>query len=191
MVDKGELANAVVQKSLVIPQPDNPDEKSNQISIIKGLSTENDLTRIELRLRGYTYSFFRNSWIQIRKPIMNDLGIGNYMAALQAFGDLAQFSNYEEKEIPKLVCLFFEDNYPTFILYADKFELNPQDFNVINTGLKFYALSVLKNAKNAGHRNVVRGTLSENVLQRALGQGEQPQKRSLMDRILKRNKGGQ
>jgi len=119
MVDKSELANAVVQRGLVTPQADSSDEKNNQIGIIKGLSTENDLIKIELRLRGYTYNYFQSKWTALRKPIMNNYGIGNFMASLQALGDLANFSNYSEEMIPKLVVLFFEDNYPTYILYAE------------------------------------------------------------------------
>lgn len=188
-VEEKDLATAIVQKSLVIPQQEKQEDTAQQINIIKGLSTENDLTRIELRLRGYTYSYFMRGWVKIRKQIMNDYGIGNFMASLQALGDLANFSNYDEKDIPKLTVLFFEDNYPTYVLYANEFELDPKDFNVVNSILKFYALSVLKNAKNAGHRNVVRGTLSENLLQRAFGAGEQTKKPGIIDRLFKRNRG--
>lgn len=191
MPTKDELATAIVQKSLVIPQTEHSEETAQQVTIIKGLSTDNDLTKIELRLRGWSYSFFNKVWIQTRKPIMNSYGIGNFMASLQALGDLANFSYYEKEDIPKLVVLFFEDNYPTFILYANEFELDPKDFNVINSILKFYALSVFNNAKNAGHRNVVRGTLSENLLQRAFGNGEQAKKPGLLDRLFRRNKGAQ
>jgi len=189
MVDKSELANAVVQRGLVTPQADSSDEKNNQIGIIKGLSTENDLIKIELRLRGYTYNYFQSKWTALRKPIMNNYGIGNFMASLQALGDLANFSNYSEEMIPKLVVLFFEDNYPTYILYAEEFELDPKDFNVINSILKMYALSVLLNAKNAGHRNVVRGTLSENLLNRALMQDSGgDKKRGWLSRVFRKDK---
>jgi hypothetical protein len=189
MPSKEEIATAIVQKSLVIPQTESSDETTQQVGIIKGLSTENDLVKIQLRLMGLSYDFFTRRWVQIRKPLMNYLGIGNFMASLQALGDLANFSYYETKDIPKLASLFFEDNYPTFIIYAQEFELDPKDFNVVNSVLKWYALSVLNNAKNAGHRNVVRGTLSENLLQRAFGNGEPQKKPSIIDRLFKRNKG--
>jgi hypothetical protein len=189
MPTKEDIATAVVQKSLVIPQTESSEEMTQQVNIIKGLSTDNDLAKIELRLRGWSYSFFSKAWIQTRKPIMNNLGIGNFMASLQALGDLANFSYYEKNDIPKLAVLFFSDNYPTFILYSQEFELDPKDFNIINSILKFYALNVFNNAKNAGHRNVVRGTLSENLLQRAMGGGEQQKKPGLIDRLFRRNKG--
>lgn len=189
MPSKEEIATAIVQKSLVIPQSENSEETIQQVGIIKGLSTENDLVKIQLRLMGLSYDHFNRRWVQIRRPLMNYLGIGNFMASLQALGDLANFSYYETKDIPKLACLFFEDNYPTFILYSQEYELDPKDFNVVNSILKWYPLSVLNNAKNAGHRNVVRGTLSENLLQRAFGNGESQKKPSIIDRLFKRNKG--
>jgi hypothetical protein len=190
MPTKEQLGNAIVDRTLVIPSSNDNQNELNNINIIKGLSTENDLTKIELRLKGFTYCFTSKNWIRIRKPIMNDYGIGNFMASLQALGDLANFSNYKETDIPKLVVLFFGDNYPTYILYATEFDLDPKDFNVINSILKFYSLSVLRNALNAGHRNVVRGTLSESVLQKAFGNNEeQPKKGGFWSGVF-RKKGG-
>ncbi len=184
------LAKRLVERNLVVPTQDSQEEYFNQVSIIRGLSTENDLTKIELRLRGYTYSYFKKSWVKSRKPIMNDTGIGNFMACLQGIGDIVNFSYYESKDIPSLALMFFSDNYPNFLIYSKDFELNPKDFNVIKTNLQFWSLSVLNNAKNAGHRNVVRGTLSEGILARALGTTEQkPNKKGLFS-FLKRDKGG-
>ena len=187
---KESLAKRLVERNLVVPTQDSQEEYFNQVSIIRGLSTENDLTKIELRLRGFTYSYFKKSWIKSRKPLMNDIGIGNFMASLQGIGDIVNFSYYESKDIPKLALMFFSDNYPNFLIYSKDFELNPKDFNVIKTNLQFWSLSVLNNAKNAGHRNVVRGTLSEGILARALGTTEQkPNKKGLFS-FLKRDKGG-
>jgi len=172
MAEENDLAKKVVERNLALTPPDNQQEYFNQVSIIKGLSTENDLAKIQLRLRGYSYDFLKGGWYQERKPILNAKGRGNFMATLQAIGDIANFSNYDEKDIPKLALMFFEENYPNYLVYHKDFELEPKDFNVIKTILQFWALSVLKNAKSAGHRNVVRGTLSENVLARALGTPE-------------------
>jgi hypothetical protein len=186
-IKQDSLAKKVVERSLIVPTQDTQEEYYNQVSIIRGLSTENDLIKIELRLRGYTYNFFRKAWVKSRKPLMNDYGIGNYMAVLQGIGDIVNFSYYESKDIPKLALLFFSDNYPTFLVYSKEFELNPQDFNVIKTILQFWCLSVLNNAKNAGHRNVVRGTLSEGILARALGNEPEKKKKGFFS-FLRRNK---
>jgi hypothetical protein len=177
MAEENNIAKKVVERNLIVTPQENNAEIMNTVSVIRGLSTENDIIKIELRLRGYTFDFFGNKWVQTRKPILNARGRGNFMATLQAIGDIANFSNYDEKEIPKLALMFFEENYPHYLIYNKDFELDPKDFNVVKTILQFWILSVLKNAKGAGHRNVVRGTLSETVLARALGQGEQKKER--------------
>jgi len=177
MANENNLAQEVVKRNLVVPTVDTEQETYNQVSIIRGLSIENDLLKVELRLRGYTYSVFKKAWIKSRKPVMNDLGIGNFIAVLQGVGDVVNFSYYNEKDIPKLALMFFSDNYPQFLIYSDEFELSPKDFNIVKTILQFWCLSVLNNAKNAGHRNVVRGTLSEGILARALAPQQEEKKR--------------
>jgi len=184
------MAKRVVERNIVTPVQDTPEEYFNQVSIIKGLSTENDLVKIELRLRGYTFNYFKKAWVASRKPIMNDIGIGNYMATLQGIGDIVNFSYYESKDIPKLAFMFFSDNYPNYLVYSKEFGLDPKDFNVIKTILQFWSLSVLNNSKNAGHRNVVRGTLSEGILARALGTGETEKKKKGLFSFLRRDKSG-
>ena len=187
-IKQDNLAKKVVERNLVVPHTDTQEEFYNQVSIIKGLSTENDLVKIELRLRGYTFNYFKRAWILSRKPVMNDYGIGNFMATLQGIGDIVNFSYYEKLDIPKLALLFFGDNYPTYLVYSREFELSPKDFNIIKTILQFWCLSVLNNAKNAGHRNVVRGTLSEGILAKALGSGQEEKKKKGFFIFLRRNK---
>lgn len=190
MQEETPIAKKVIERNLATPTQETQEEYYNQVSIIKGLSAENDLLKIELRFRGYTYSFFKKQWVKVRKPVMNDYGLGNFMSCLQAVGDLTNFSNYNEKDIPKLVMLFVSTNYPTFRIYADEFELDPKDFNIVFTTLYSYSLSVYRNAKGAGHRNTVRGVLSEDVLNKALGnsEGDGKKKKGLFS-FLRRNKG--
>jgi hypothetical protein len=182
------LAKKVVERNLVVPTQDTQEEFYNQVSIIKGLSTDNDLIKIELGLRGYSYNAFRRAWVLTRKPVMNDFGIGNFITTLRGIGDIVNFSYYEKADIPKLALLFFSDNYPNYLVYSKEFELSPKDFNVIKTILQFWCLSVLNNAKNAGHRNVVRGTLSEGILARALGSGTEEKKKKGFFSFLRRDK---
>jgi len=187
-IKQDNLAKRVIERNLVIPHADTQEEYYNQVSIIRGLSTENDLIKIELRLRGYTLNPFKKVWVLSRKPVMNDFGIGNFIACLQGIGDIVNFSYYEKTEIPKLAFLFFSENYPHYVVYAKEFELSPKDFNIIRTILQFWSLSVLNNAKNAGHRNVVRGTLSEGILARALGTPQEEKKKKGFFSFLRRNK---
>lgn len=188
MVEEIPLLKKVIERNLVTPTPETQEEYYNQVSIIKGLSVENDLIKIELRLRGYAYSYFKKQWIKVRKQVMNDYGLGNFMATLQGLGDLTNFSNYSEKLIPKLVMLFITTNYPTYKVYAEEFDLDPKDLNIIFTILYAYSMSVYLNAKNAGHRNTVRGVLSEDVLNRALAGNQEIKKKKGIFSFLRRNK---
>jgi hypothetical protein len=186
--EKSNLAHGFVERTLAVPSNDTPQETFNQVSIIKGLSTTNSTMRIELMLRGYRFDPFKGVWVQSRKPVMNDIGIGNFMTALEGVGDNVNFSFTNEKDIPKLAYAFFADNFPHFLVYNNTFDLKPEDFNIIKTVLKFWALSVLSNSKNAGHRNVVRGTLSEGILARALGNAPEEKKKGGLFSFLKRGK---
>jgi hypothetical protein len=182
------LAKGFVERTLAVPSADSPVENFNQVSIIKGLSTTNSTMRILLMLRGYSYDPLEGSWVQRRRPIMNELGIGNFMTALEGVGDNVNFSYTNEKDIPKLAYAFFADNYPHFIVFNDEFELAPCDINAIKTILKFWSFSVFNNSKNAGHRNVVRGTLSEGILAKALGNGTEEKKKGGLFGLFKRGK---
>jgi hypothetical protein len=185
---KNNLAQGFVERTLAVPSNDSPQETFNQVSIIKGLSTTNSTMRVELMLRGYRFDYFSGIWVQSRRPLMNEIGIGNFMTALEGVGDNINFSFTHEKDIPKLAYAFFADNYPHFLVYHNDFDLKPHDFNVIKTILKFWAFSILNNSRNAGHRNVVRGTLSEGILARALGNGTEEKKKGGIFSFLKRNK---
>lgn len=154
---------------------DNGKDESSEIAVIKGLSSAGYLQIIEWRLRGYRYDYILNQWILFRDPVMNSWGIGNIMLTLQGVSDDIYFSNFDDKEIPRLAYHCYANNLPTFLLYAKDFGLREKDFNLVDTILFNFILSAFKNAKNAGHRNVVRGTLSENVFLKSLASGSEAQ----------------
>ncbi len=183
-INNEQFTQEQINNQLSLPQ-ESLEDRQQSISIINGLSTNSELKRLQMRLNGYLFDEITGNWIKARRPIMNQLGIGNLLSALQSIGDMVNFSNFDDKEIPKLALLFYEDNYPTYIIYAQEFGLDTKDINVINSILKYYPLAVLKNAKNAGHRNVVRGTLSENLLQKAF-EGSQNTNRKGLFSFLKK-----
>lgn len=185
--EKDNIAQNYIESRLALPSV-STDSPMNEVSIIKGLSAENQLQTIYLRLKGYNFDSLLGQWKKTRKPIMNELGIGNFMATLQGISDNVNFSNFDDKLVLKLSLLFFSDNYPHFTTYFKEFELDEKDFNIIKTILQFWALSVLSNAKGAGHRNVVRGTLSEGILARALGGGEVKEKKGLFGFLGRRGR---
>lgn len=161
--------NAARSTTYLRNEPDSKDV--SDIAVIKGLSAERQLQLIEYRLLGYRYDFIAGKWVKYRKEVMNEIGIGNMMASLQGIADDIYFSNFDEKEIPRLAYHLYKTNLPHILIYCKDFSLDEKDFNVIDTILFGFIISAFKNAKNAGHRNVVRGTLSEQVFLRSLEGG--------------------
>ena len=179
------IAQRVALGNIITPPTNSTEEHYNQASIIKGLSTHNILERIELRAHGYIYSPLKREWVKATDPLMNELGINKLMIFLEALGDLATFSNYEPKQIPKIVDFYFTNAYAEFVVYADEFGLKEhRKKEVLNILFSFY-LSALNSAKNAGHRNTIRGVLSENVMARALANssGEQQKRKGFFGRM--------
>jgi hypothetical protein len=169
-------ASTQIIKNAVSPRSDSGQADTAEIGIIKGLSPERLITKIELRLRGYIYNSLNRTWEKSREGIMNEVGIGNFLACLQVIEDNVAFSFYHEKDIPRYVYYAFAQNYPTFITYANEFDLDYKDYNIIETVLFHYILSVYMAARHGGHRNAVRGTLSENVMAKLFEGGQSTKK---------------
>jgi len=184
------VAQKVAVGNIISPPNNSQEESYNQASIIKGLSTHNQLDRIELRAHGYRYSPLKKQWEKVTDPLMNELGINKLMIFLEAVGDLGTFSNYDKKQIPKIVDFYFTNAYTEMVVYAEKFGLEEhRKKEVLNILFGFY-LSALNSAKNAGHRNTIRGVLSENVMARALaGGGEEKKKKGMFSGMFGGNKG--
>lgn len=177
-LSRATLAQTTIRNSIVQPRQEQiQGPQSSEIGIIEGLSPEKILVKINFLLLGFKYNYITNKWEQYRKPIMNEEGIGNILACMQSLTDNVAFSFYAEKDIPRLVYHFFATNYPVYICYAADFELDYKDYNVVESILFHFALSVYQSGRHGGHRNTVRGTLSENVMAKLFeGKGSEKKK---------------
>lgn len=146
-----------------------------EIGIIKGLSPDKVLERIEYRLRGYSWNAGKKEWYKIRDPIMNEEGIQNIIQILASVSEVVTMSNFDKTEIPILVYEVIRKNLPYFFVYSEEYQLRPNDFNIISTTLLTFTLASFKKAQGAGDRNVIRGTLSENILMRQASTQGPPQ----------------
>lgn len=113
---------------------------------------------------------------------MNQRGIGNFISDISSISQTIEFSSFKENEIPKLVSHLFKTNYPFYTIYYEDYELDRKDFNLIATILFTFILSSFKKAQGSGHRNVIRGTYSEDLMGKFVpvgyGQPQVPQKQS-------------
>lgn len=159
----------------------NKDEDS--VAIINALKSESLIKDAIRQLEGFVYSYKDRTYIQYRKPIMNSLGIGNFITCISSIAATVEFSSFDKKEIPKMAMYLFKTNYPYFTVYYEDYELDRKDFNLISTMLLTFITSSFHKAQGAGHRNVVRGTYSEDLLGRYTGelQGQQGSHKNKMN----------
>ena len=138
-------------------------EDHNDIAIIKGLGADEYIKEIWLQANGYEFNYLLSRWEKKSTPIMNEEGIRNLMMVLNLALRM-DFSNMDENDIPKLTIEFHKTNFAQFVIYQKEFNLHSKDFNIINIAcwIPFYIAA--RNAKGAGHRNAVRGVLSEDIL---------------------------
>lgn len=177
-IAKEEIAVGNVIKSLKLNK--NSENDGSEIAIIKGLGAEDHLRNIWLRCRGYDYDYLTKKWVQKSGDIMTEEGIRNLMLILEIALRM-DFSNMDEKEIPKIILDFYKNNFSQFAVYHEDFKLNLKNINVIHTACFTAPYIAARNAKNAGHRNVVRGTLSENVFLKSMA--SEQQKSGFLDRL--------
>lgn len=140
--------------------------ENDGINIINALKSNNLVQEISLQLKGYFYDPSIKKYVSYRTPVMNERGIGNFISDISTISQTIEFSSFKEKEIPKLVSYLFKINYPFYTIYYDEYNLDRKDFNLIATMLFTFILSSFKKAQGSGHRNVIRGTYSEDLLGR-------------------------
>lgn len=169
-------------KQMIAPRVEIGDGNNSEVAIIRGLGVDDYIKEAYLQLKGYSYNYLTGKWELLRAPLMNSDGIGNMINFLHSTQKL-DFSNFDEKRIPHYIYHEYEEQVTHFIMYAKEFELKDFDLNIIKALIFNRLMSAFFNAKNAGHRNTVRGTLSENVFARAL-QGDQNKKKGFLTSIF-------
>lgn len=146
-------------------------DENEGVAIVNALKSDKHLLKVAMQLEGKFFNQTTRQWDEFRGPVMNKRGIGNFLSVLTTISETIEFGNFSEKEIPKQVTHLFKMNYPYFTIYFQDYELDRKDFNLIATLLFSFILSSFKKAQGAGHRNVVRGTYSEDLLGKYVSAG--------------------
>lgn len=148
------------------PIRDNSDNVS--VNIVKALQGEQFVLKTIMQLKGMMFEPLKKEWIPYRSPVMNEEGIGNFIYTISNIAETIEYSYIEKDDVGRFAAYLFRINYPYFTVYFNEYDLNKRDFNLIATLLFNFIISSLSKAKGGGHRNVVRGTYSEDVLGQAL-----------------------
>jgi hypothetical protein len=152
-----------------IQPPKEDKQEAAEIGIIRELgSSTKVLHQLRMELKGYSWDYDQEKWIKIRDPLMNDKGIGKYLSIISAVvTDLVTFSNYSQDEINPMVEYVCEKSIPVIhINYRDYGIKEKSDLDIIDVQIVSLTKAALHKAMCAGDRNVVRGTVSEQMMSR-------------------------
>lgn len=173
-------------KGLTSPTAQKQD--SSEVGIIRELSPFKVLQNVRRNLKGFFWNPDTKEFEKLEgfEPLMNDTGISKYLAIMSSFlNDTTTFSSFKEEEIAQIVCYICDAAIPVIhINYKEYGVKNKSDLLILDNQIFMMAISALKKAVGGGDRNVIRGTLSENIMSRYMQQpGMEQQHRSFLSRL--------
>jgi len=173
------------QSSYVAP-PSMEKEESAEIGIIRELSPRKVLEQLRMNLKGYFWDYAEKKYISVDgfEPLLNDKGIAKYLSIMSSvITDLVTFSNYKDEEINGLTLFVCDKIIPTIHVNWEEYGIpEKSDLQIIDVQIFNLTLAAFKKAVGAGDRNVVRGTISESIMQRQ-GYGGGQEKRGFLSKI--------
>ena len=150
----------------IAPQ-DISTDRSAEIGIIKELSPRKVLEQLRMNLKGKFYDHDKGDWVKVEgmEPLMNDKGISKYLSIMSGVvTDLVTFSHYEKDEVPALVQYVCDKAIPTIHINYQEYGIKDKsDLQILDIQIFNLTLAAFKKAVGAGDRNVVRGTVQEQV----------------------------
>ena len=163
------------------------DREAPEVGIIKELSTKRILEQLRMNLKGYFWDYEEKKYIKIEgfEPLMNDIGIAKYLSIMSGvISDVITFSNYREEEIKNLTQFICEKAIPIIhVNYKEYGVKHKSDLGIIDIQIFNLSYGAFKKAQNAGDRNVVRGTVSENMQSRNMGNFPMQEKKSILSKL--------
>ena len=176
--------------------PQEEEREHPEIGIIREMSPKKVLEQLRMELKGKMWDPEKNEYIKVEgmEPIMNDKGIAKYLSIMSSVvTELVTFSKYDAEEINKLTLQVIKDATPViYINYKGYGIREKSDLKIIKIQLRNLTLAAFKKAVGGGDRNLVRGTLSEQIMNRQsnMPQGMPQQKQGIFSRMNPFSKGG-
>jgi len=157
-------------------------EEPPEIGIIRELSPKKVLEQLRMNLKGWFWDYDKGAYIKIEgfRPMMNDKGIAKYLSIMSSvITDLVTFGNYSDEEIHPLTQYVCDKAIPTIHINYKEYGIQEKsDLQIIDIQIFNLTLAAFKKAMGAGDRNVIRGTVSENIAARANYGYPQPQQQT-------------
>ena len=167
-VDKLKLLNLTSNIHNLTPPQLRDDNPSRDIALVNVLSVHPRIISLFLETRGLEYDSKTKTYVQITKPIMNFAGAYKLVQVLKHIAQETEWPSFGEEEIHKRIIHYYEENLPYFLFYNEEYELEPINFNFVETVLKSFIDSSFHKSKHGKYINTLGRTYGEDVLKRAL-----------------------
>jgi len=153
-----------------IEPPKEIREEAPEIGIIRELSPSKVMKQLRMELKGYSWDYEKEKYVRIEgmMPLMNDKGIGKFLTIVSSVvTDLVTFSSYKEEEVNHLTEYVMRQSIPViYFNWKDYGIKSKSDLKIVTTKLFNLTLAAFKKAMGAGDRNLVRGTVTESMINR-------------------------
>ena len=176
--------------------PQEEEKEAAEIGIIREMSPKKVLETLRMNLKGFFWDYKEKEYVKVPgfEPLMNDKGIAKYLSFMSSVvTDLVTFSKYDSEEINGLVLYICDKAIPTIhINYREYGIKEKSDLEIIDVQIFNLTLAAFKKAVGGGDRNLVRGTLSEQIMNRQsnMPQNMPQQKQGIFSRMNPFSKGG-
>jgi len=153
-----------------IEPPIEVKEETPEIGIIRELSPSKVMKQLRMELKGYSWDYEKEKYVRIEgmMPLMNEKGIGKFLTIISSVvTDLVTFSSYKENEVNHLTEFVMRQSIPViYFNWKDYGIKSKSDLKIVSTKLFNLTLAAFKKAMGAGDRNLVRGTVTESMINR-------------------------
>ena len=163
-----------------VPKDVNP---QNEIQIVKALEVTPRLLELFMEARGMSWNPKTKQVDQISRPYLNVDGAWRLVQICKKIAQEAEWGNFPEDNIPDYIIHFFNINFPYFTFWHEQYDLDPSDFNFVETTLQMFILASFYKGKGGKYINMVGKTYSEKLLDKAISDGEQKRGKSTLDRV--------
>lgn len=173
------------QRSQGLPPIKEPDPA--EIGIIRELNPKKILDDIKMEMSGYAWDPQLKKYVKVdgMKPLMNEIGIAKFLNILSSFvSQLVTFSNFTQERVDRLVNLIVEETYFNVGINWREFGIpSKSDIATVQLKILMTAIASLSRAVGAGDRNVVRGAVTESIMNRQLPNQYSQEPQSLMSKL--------
>tara|TARA_R100001530_G_scaffold86736_1_gene60401 strand:- start:420 stop:956 length:537 start_codon:yes stop_codon:yes gene_type:complete len=122
-------------------------------------SSDDVLLETEKKFRGVVWDRKTRSWIQTRKPMMNDDGINFFLSQLGIYtSKLVILSNLREDKIKSMTLDYGEEVIPVLGMNAEKFDIEEASLGIIRQILENTFYFTLRRAKDGEGLGLIRDT---------------------------------